>query len=69
MIKLHSRLLGEDIICLEDGENAPPTERLVCYTRSELAALKGLEAASLRAVHQSKKHFGGRYLGPSPIGG
>jgi hypothetical protein len=65
-VRLHSKLLGEDIICIEDGEDAPVRRGLVCYTRNELNALQGLDAAALRAVHQSKKLFGGKYIGPTP---
>lgn len=66
VVRLHSKLLGEDIICIEDGQNPSQGGGLVCYTRSELEAMKGLDAATLRAIHQTKKHFGGHYVGPSP---
>ncbi|HEY3412608.1 MAG TPA: hypothetical protein VGM51_06055 [Armatimonadota bacterium] len=69
MVRLHSRLLGEDIICVEDGQKSPEEPGIVCYTRGELAALKGLDPAAVKAVHRAKKHFGGKYIGPSPAGG
>lgn len=65
MVRIYSRLLKETIVCVEDGSAAPPTDNVV-YTRSEIAALRGLEADALRSIHQVKKEFGGRYVGPSP---
>ncbi|HEY3269263.1 MAG TPA: hypothetical protein VGM37_20310 [Armatimonadota bacterium] len=68
MVRVYSRLLKETIICVEDGmlpADAPPEER-VLYTRSEVIALQGVDSETLRAIHEVKKHFGGRYLGPSP---
>jgi hypothetical protein len=66
MVRLHSRLLGEDIICIEDGQKAPEPNGLVAYTRCEIDALAGLDADALKAVHRAKKFFGGIYTGPTP---
>lgn len=72
MVRVYSRLLEETIECVEDGHRpsadatpsgGPPR---VLYTRSEVLALQSQPADALRAVHEAKKHFGGRYLGPTP---
>ena len=72
MVRVYSRLLEETIECVEDGHG--PSDDLdtgggpprVLYTRSEVIALQHQPADALRAVHEVKKHFGGRYVGPSP---
>lgn len=66
MIRLHSKVLKEDIICIEDGQKPSESDGLVCYTRSELVEMSGLDEAAVRAIHKTKRHFGGRFVGPSP---
>ena len=80
MVRVYSRLLEETIVCVEDGQDGAATDGLggvggvegperVLYTRSEVIALQGQPPDALRAVHEVKKHFGGRYIGPSPSKG
>lgn len=66
MLRLHSRLLGEDIICLEEGEKAPRSPGCVVYSRGELEAMGGLGPDMRKAIHKAKKYFGGRYVGQAP---
>lgn len=66
VLRAYSRILDEDVVCLEDGETVPEESGVVCYTRSELVRLKGLSPEVLRAIHGAKRCFGGLYLGPAP---
>lgn len=66
MVRVYSRLLEETVVCVEDGNGAPAEPDRVLYTRSEVERLCGLDPDTVRAVHDLKKHFGGRYTGPSP---
>lgn len=63
MVRMYSRLLEETIVCVEDNQPAEPDAERVLYTRSEVLALRGLSPEDLRAVHELKKYFGGRYVG------
>jgi hypothetical protein len=65
VLRTHSLILAEDIICLEDDETADAGAGLVTYTRTELMRLRGLAPDVIRKVHSIKKAFGGRYVGPS----
>jgi hypothetical protein len=62
---MYSRLLEEAIVCVEDNQPGEPDGGRVLYTRSEVLALQGLPPEDLRAVHELKKQFGGRYEGRS----
>jgi len=79
MVRVYSRLLKDTIVCVEDGQDPPaaggetpddvsgaPGEERVLYTRSEVTMLQGQPPEALRAVHETKKQFGGRYVGPAP---
>lgn len=66
MVRVYSRVLKDTIVCVEDGQAAVDAAGRVLYTRSEVEMLRGQPAAVLRAVHEAKKRFGGRYLGPAP---
>lgn len=72
MLRVYSQLLKDTIACVEDGHapgraaNGAETPGCALYTRSEVQALQQLTPDALRAVHTMKKHFGGRYLGPTP---
>lgn len=66
MVRMYSRLLQEAIICVEDNQAAGDAAGRVLYTRSEVLALRGLSPDDLRAVHELKKYFGGRYEGSAP---
>ena len=66
MVRVYSRLLRETILCVEDGQHPSDTAERVLYTRSEVTMLQGQAPEALRAVHETKKHFGGRYVGPTP---
>jgi len=63
MIRVYSRVLEETIVCVEEDSPATEAGERVLYTRSEVMALKGLPPEDLRAVHELKKHFGGKYEG------
>jgi hypothetical protein len=63
MVRLYSRLLQETIFCTEDDHVPEASGDRILYTRSEVLALQGLDPEAIRAVHEVKKHFGGRYLG------
>ena len=65
MVKLYSRLLEETIVCVEDSHRSDE-DGGVQYTRSEVLALQGLGNEEIRAVHDLKKYFGGKYIGPAP---
>lgn len=64
MTRLYSRLLQDTIVCVEDDQADSVREERVLYTRSEVVALQEAGPDAIRAVHELKKHFGGRYLGP-----
>jgi hypothetical protein len=66
MVRMYSRLLEETIVCVEDSQSSESGDERVLYTRSEVIALQGLPPEDLRAVHEMKKHFGGRYAGRVP---
>lgn len=63
--RAHSRVLGEEILLVENAACLPPGEPVV-YTRAEVEMLRGLPVDVLRTVHALKKEWGGVYIGPSP---
>jgi hypothetical protein len=65
MVRMYSRLLEETIVCVEDSQADAGEGERVLYTRSEVVALQGVAPEDLRAVHEMKKYFGGRYTGPT----
>ena len=59
-----SAVLGDVVIIVANGREAQQERRngetRVIYTRAELAALKGLPADALKAIHAIKKGFAPR---------
>lgn len=65
---LFSRILDEQIVCLDTHEVPPSGETRVCYTRREVEKLhaEGASSDEIRQLHALKKAFPGAYLGRSP---
>jgi hypothetical protein len=69
-VLIHSRLLGEPVRIVEalDGPPPPPGKGApVTYSRAEIEAMRGLSPDAKRAIHTSKRWFGGIYTGPVEV--
>jgi len=62
------RSLGETVRVVShlDGLPLPPAKgEPVTYSAPELERMRGLSPDAIRAIHQSKRRFGGEYIGPT----
>jgi hypothetical protein len=62
VVTVHSAVLDEVVVFASDNAAVDPGEQRVVYRAAELRELLGLSAKELRAVHRTKKLFGGSIL-------
>ena len=62
VVTVRSAVLDEVVVFASDNAAVDPGEQRVVYRAAELRELLGLSANELRAVHRTKKLFGGSIL-------